>query len=179
MHKLLVYVSNTSSLFPDEYKICNGRKKWVNKKKIGETAVDSADQIGLSWLKNVCKLICMHVSVFVMIETAIGNHMKSDGFMRMEEIKKLLPSQWYSIRIVIVTDHYCNVTICKYISFSIMWYNIMYSYECVMVLVFGICALVYLRFVCLFPFCISVLWCLCDRFHVTWFSDLDGCPNWW
>lgn len=87
MRKLLVYVFNTSSLFPNEYKICNGRKKWVNKKKIGETAVDSTDQIGLSWLKNVCKLICMHVSVFVMIETAIGNHMKSDGFMRVEEIK--------------------------------------------------------------------------------------------
>lgn len=176
MHKLLVYVFITSLLFPNEYKMCNGWKKWVNKKKIGETAVDSTDQIGLSWLKNVqvdmhaCERFCYDWN------RNRQSYEKRRFYENGGNKKKLLPSQWYSIRIVIVTDHYCNVTICKYISFSIMWYNIMYSYECVMVLVFGICAL----YVCsLFVYQTKVPWYLCDRFHVTWFSDLDGCPNWW
>lgn len=67
--------------------------------------------------------------------------------------KKPTIIQWYSIRIVIVTDHYCNVTICKYISFSIMWHCVQFEWILVLVLVF--------RWV----------------FHVTWFWDLDRCPK--
>lgn len=112
-----MYVFITSFWFPNEY-------KWIIKSVESTMRADSRLHYS-DW--KMCML--MHVNVFVMTETAIGNHIWKANVWETKRARNspliAVTMIFNSIRIVIVTDHYCDVTICKYISFSIMWYNVL------------------------------------------------------